>query len=184
MQETLAHEWRKRMAARSTVCAMLLAIPVLVVVLIGFNGGLGALPFGISSLATGPSEQSISVNGQRPSSAVSRLVASASATTTTVAAPATTGGGGGQTTTGGGTGVDTGTGDGTIVTNTGTGTGTGTETAPGGGSGPTVPVGGGDGTTVGSPGGASVTVPDTGSSVVDDAANSAGQTVNGLLGGK
>jgi hypothetical protein len=55
-QETLAGEWQKRMAARSGLVALLLAIPVLVAAVIGFSGGLGAFPLGISSLATGPDE--------------------------------------------------------------------------------------------------------------------------------
>ena len=48
MHETLAYEWRKRMAARSAVLAGLLAIPVLVSALIGFSSGLGGLGAGIT----------------------------------------------------------------------------------------------------------------------------------------
>ena len=63
MQETLAYEWRRRMAARSSLVAMLLAVPVMAAVVIGFSGGVGSLPFGISSLAGGPSADSVGAQG-------------------------------------------------------------------------------------------------------------------------
>ena len=56
MQQTLAQEWQKRMATRSGIVALLLTVPVLAAAVIGFSGGLGALPLGISSLATGPDD--------------------------------------------------------------------------------------------------------------------------------
>jgi hypothetical protein len=59
MQETLAQEWQKRMAARSGLVALLLSIPVLTAVVIGFSGGIGGLPLGISSLATGPDDSAL-----------------------------------------------------------------------------------------------------------------------------
>src|SRR5512134_1687324 len=54
MQETLAHEWRRRMAARSSLVAMLFAVPVFAALAIGFSGGLGTLSFGIGSVESAP----------------------------------------------------------------------------------------------------------------------------------
>lgn len=121
MQDTLAHDWRKRMAARSTVCAMLLAVPVLVAALIGFSAGPGGLPFGISSLASGPGQNSIGVAGRSAQgNSVARLVGTTvtTATTTTPAPPGAgvagvgAGGDAGGGTAGGGTGTGGGTGGG------------------------------------------------------------------------
>src|SRR3954465_10146094 len=52
--ETLAHDWRRRMATRSVLAAMLLSIPLLAAAVIGFSGGVGSLPFGIAALTGGP----------------------------------------------------------------------------------------------------------------------------------
>ena len=54
MQDTLANDWRQRMAGRSAVCAVLLAVPVAVAAQISFSAGLDNLPFGVSTLAGGP----------------------------------------------------------------------------------------------------------------------------------
>jgi hypothetical protein len=68
VDDTLAGEWQKRMAARSGLVALLLAVPVLVAAVIGFSGGFGALPLGISSLATGPEESTLETS--QPTSAL------------------------------------------------------------------------------------------------------------------
>lgn len=60
MQDTLAHDWRRRMAGRSILVAMLLAVPLLIAALIGFSGGVGGLSFGIGSIATGPEDSTTS----------------------------------------------------------------------------------------------------------------------------
>jgi hypothetical protein len=108
MQDTLAQDWRKRMAARSTVCAMLLAIPVLTAVLIGFSAGPGGLPFGISSLASGPSEP-LQLEAQPASSqALGPVSTSAPAAGSGFAAPSDLGSpsGGGSSVPGSGGGVN------------------------------------------------------------------------------
>jgi N-acetyl-gamma-glutamyl-phosphate reductase len=62
--DTLAQDWRRRMVTRSTLCALLLAIPVLAAAAIGVSAGPGSLPFGISSLVNGPSGSTVGVNGK------------------------------------------------------------------------------------------------------------------------
>jgi hypothetical protein len=63
------------MATRSSLVAMLLAVPLLVAVLVGFSGGIGTLPFGISSLASGPSIESSGIPpGTTPTQNLSGLV--------------------------------------------------------------------------------------------------------------
>src|SRR5919198_5975245 len=89
MQDTLAHEWRRRMAARSSLCAMLLAVPVGVAALIGFSAGPGGLPLGISALTSGPTESAIGVpSDQGRSGALAGIARVASATP--LAIPTTT----------------------------------------------------------------------------------------------
>jgi hypothetical protein len=59
---------------------MLLAVPLLVAVMVGFSGGIGTLPFGISSLANGPSIESAGVpGGSTPTQNLSGLVTPAGA---------------------------------------------------------------------------------------------------------
>jgi len=185
MQETLAHDWRKRMAARSSVCAMLFAIPVFVTLLIGYSGGLGGLPFGINSLARGPSQESVTVSGQgAQNAAAARLAASAStAAATTPAPPSSTAAGA---TTGGGTvgGGSTGTGTGTSAGSTGSGAGAPTATVSPGPT-PEISIGGGGSSGGGGNAGAQggVQLPGGTGDIVDDAASGAGQAVGGLLNG-
>lgn len=66
------------MAARSALVAMLLAIPVFAVLLIGFSGGVGGLSFGISSLASGPTVESVA-QGTPPADLSGLIDASAGA---------------------------------------------------------------------------------------------------------
>src|SRR5882724_7267201 len=82
--DTLAQDWRRRMVTRSTLCALLLAIPLLAAAAIGVSAGPGSLPFGISSLVNGPSGSTVGVigkagiNGVAPTASVptvSRLAA-------------------------------------------------------------------------------------------------------------
>jgi hypothetical protein len=79
MQETLAHEWRRRMATRSTLVALLLSVPVFAAALIGFSGGIGGLPFGINALATGPEAESpgVSLQQTQPASSIAPVLAPA-----------------------------------------------------------------------------------------------------------
>ena len=99
MSDTLANQWRQRMAGRSALCALLLAVPVAVAAQISFSAGLDNVPFGVSTLAAGPEASSI---GPASATAPAQNLASAPAadgaaggTATTVA----TGGGGGTATT-------------------------------------------------------------------------------------
>jgi hypothetical protein len=83
---------------------MLLAIPLLVAVMIGFSGGIGTLPFGISSLANGPSIESAGApGGTPPTQNLSGLV-------TPAGAAGVVGGAGGAAGVTGGGGADTGSG--------------------------------------------------------------------------
>lgn len=84
MQQTLAQEWQKRMATRSGIVALLLTVPVLAAVVIGFSAGLGALPLGISALATGPDDPG--VEPVAPSSADLNLTATPAAPASSPAA--------------------------------------------------------------------------------------------------
>jgi len=59
MHDTLANNWRQRMAGRSALCAVLLAVPVAVAAQISFSGGLGGVPFGVEALTDGPAVESI-----------------------------------------------------------------------------------------------------------------------------
>lgn len=82
------------MVTRSTLCALLLAIPVLAAAAIGVSAGPGGLPFGISSLVNGPSRSSVGVDGK---AGVTGLAPTASVPTVSrAAAPngGATGGGG------------------------------------------------------------------------------------------
>jgi hypothetical protein len=175
------------MAARSSICAMLFAIPVFVTLLIGFSSGLSGLPFGINSLARGPGQESVTVSGQgAQNAAAARLAATASTAAATTPAPtgSAAGGAAGGGAVGGGT-TGAGTGTGTTGTPTGSGASTPTATsspsptptisiAPGGGS----SSGGGN---AGAEGG--VQLPGGTGDIVDDAASGAGQAVGGLLNG-
>src|SRR5687768_11252990 len=100
MSDTLANQWRQRMAGRSALCAVLLAVPVAVAAQISFSAGLDNLPFGVSTLAAGPETSSIGPAGATAPAqnlaAAPGADAAAGATATTVA----TGGGGGGATTG------------------------------------------------------------------------------------
>jgi hypothetical protein len=62
--DTLAREWRRRMAARSTISALLLSIPVLVAATIGVNAGPGGLVSGFSSFVNGPSGGPAGIGGK------------------------------------------------------------------------------------------------------------------------
>lgn len=171
------------MAARSTICALLFAIPVLVVALVGFSSGLGGLPFGINSLASGPTDDVLTLRGGGAQAATAaRLVGSAS-----TAAPAPAGSAA----------------DGTAGAAPGGGA---PATAPGGGGGgvpgatslqaPTTPsapvttsppidLGGGGGSGDGSGNAANQGLPLPGGvgDVVDDTAQGAQDAVGGLVGG-
>src|SRR2546423_1062364 len=101
--DTLAQEWRRRMVARGTIGALLLAVPVLAAAAIGFSAGAGGLPFGISSFASGPSGSSTSTGNPAQGPSISRLVGSASQATITPATAVGGGsGGGGAASAGGG----------------------------------------------------------------------------------
>ena len=63
MSDTLANQWRQRMAGRSALCAVLLAVPVAVAAQISFSAGLDNVPFGVSTLAAGPETSSIGPAG-------------------------------------------------------------------------------------------------------------------------
>ena len=63
MSDTLANDWRQRMAGRSALCAVLLAVPVAVAAQISFSAGLDNVPFGVSTLAAGPGTTSIGPAG-------------------------------------------------------------------------------------------------------------------------
>src|SRR5918999_2335039 len=103
--DTLAGEWRRRMVARSTIGAVLLAIPVMAAAAIGFSAGPGGLPFGISSFANGPSSELPSGDGERPagSDSISQLLGDTAATVV-AAAPSTSAAGGAGSAGGGGGG--------------------------------------------------------------------------------
>lgn len=72
MQDTLANNWRQRMAWRSAACAFLLAVPVAVAAQISFSSGLGNVPFGVSTFAAGPEQSSI--GAQAPAARGQNLV--------------------------------------------------------------------------------------------------------------
>jgi hypothetical protein len=94
IHDTLAQEWRHRMASRGAMAAVLLAVPILVAAAIGFSAG-GGLPFGISSFASGPGDSSSSTDkAGHGSDSISRLIGS-SASAATVS-PVTAGGGNGS----------------------------------------------------------------------------------------
>jgi trimeric autotransporter adhesin len=97
MQETLAHDWSRRMAGRSILVAMLLAVPVLMGVVIGFSSGVGGLSFGIGSLASGPENSAATGGGPGAASGLPGLGAVAGAVAAPLAAtgPGTGGGDGG-----------------------------------------------------------------------------------------
>lgn len=63
MSDTLANHWRQRMAGRSALCAVLLAVPVAVAAQISFSAGLDNVPFGVSTFAAGPDTSSIGPTG-------------------------------------------------------------------------------------------------------------------------
>jgi hypothetical protein len=166
MHDTLVQEWRRRMASRSMLGALLLSVPVLAAAAIGVSAGPGGLPFGISTLANGPSGSSVSAGGdQARRVSVSRLVGSASSTNLAVdpttagsAGPSSGGsasgaGGGGSPSGGGGgsVGGGSGGGGGPLVESTGSPTTSGAGTGSGSTSLPTVPTGSGDGNSSGLP---------------------------------
>jgi hypothetical protein len=142
IHDTLAGEWRQRMATRGAMAAVLLAVPILVAAAIGFSAG-GGLPFGISSFASGPGDSSSSGSDKagHGSDSISRLIGS-SASAATVSPVSTAGGGSGSggnsdatRGSGGSTGGGGGGSHGTTVTGT-TGTGSsggGSSTGNGGG---------------------------------------------------
>ena len=142
--DTLAQDWRRRMVTRSTLCALLLAIPLLAAAAIGVSAGPGSLPFGISSLVNGPSGSTVGVNGK---AGINGVAPTASVPTVSrLAAP--TGGATGGGSSGGGSGGG--------ATGGGSGGGHG-----GGGGGPTGSTGGGGSTgspSTGSPSG-SISIP-------------------------
>jgi hypothetical protein len=144
LHDTLAGEWRRRMASRGIFAAVLLAVPVLMAAAIGFSAG-GGLPFGISSFASGPNEPSATSPGKAGDHSFNRLIGS-SASSAIVSAASTPGGGGGgaQNSSGGSSGGGS----------TGGGGHHSTPVTSGGS--------GGGGSTSGSPntGGGSITIPD------------------------
>lgn len=181
MQDTLAHEWRRRMAARSSLCAMLLAVPVGVAALIGFSAGPGGLPLGISSLANGPTENAIGVapSGDR-SRALSQIARATTAAAVTVPAVSATGpGAAGPPAAEGGAG---GLVDGGGASNPGD---SGAGEAGGGGPGTTA--GGGTGqegpTEAPPPEGTGVPPADDATGILDTTIGNAQETLNELLGG-
>ena len=100
MSDTLANQWRQRMAGRSALCAVLLAVPVAVAAQISFSAGLDNVPFGVSTLAAGPETSSIGPAGAAaPDQNLATPLDDAAAATATAAV--TTGGGGPGTTLGG-----------------------------------------------------------------------------------
>jgi hypothetical protein len=112
LHDTLAQEWRRRMASRGVFSAVLLAVPVLVAAAIGFSAGPGGLPFGISSFANGPNDPSLADGATQARGNITRLIGSASTATVSPAAAPTSGGassgrdggGGGDSAGGGGSG--------------------------------------------------------------------------------
>jgi len=108
LHDTLAQEWRRRMASRGVFSAVLLAVPVLVAAAIGFSAGPGGLPFGISSFANGPNDSSLADGAKQARGNITRLIGSASTATVSPAAAPTSGGAssgrGGGSTGGGGSG--------------------------------------------------------------------------------
>lgn len=57
MRKGLLVQWRRRIATRGLVTALLLAAPVAVAAEIGFSGGIGGLAGGLSTLASGPNTE-------------------------------------------------------------------------------------------------------------------------------
>jgi hypothetical protein len=146
LHDTLAQEWRRRMASRGIFAAVLLAVPVLMAAAIGFSAG-GGLPFGISSFASGPNDPPASAAGKHAGDSFNRLIGNSASSAIVSAASTPSGGGGGAQNSSGGSsgGGSTGGGGGghhaaPVATSTGSGGGST----------------GGGGTT----GGGSVTVPD------------------------
>ncbi len=113
LHDTLAREWRRRMATRGILSAALLSIPVLVAAVIGFSAGPGGF-LGLGAFAGAPSDPSAGAAGQQAGGHLSRLVGSASSTNSPGTAATGTGaargdagggsGGGGGLTGGGGSG--------------------------------------------------------------------------------
>jgi hypothetical protein len=54
MPKGLLAEWRKGIVSRGLAAALLLAVPVSVAAMIGFEGSIGGLGEGLDSLASGP----------------------------------------------------------------------------------------------------------------------------------
>jgi hypothetical protein len=103
MSDTLVNDWRQRMAGRSALCAVLLAVPVAVAAQISFSAGLDSVPFGVSTFAAGPDTSSIGRAGSvAPSQNLSTLLNDTSVAAG-AAAGAATGGLSGSATTPGGT---------------------------------------------------------------------------------
>jgi hypothetical protein len=160
--DTLAQDWRRRMVTRSTLCALLLAIPVLAAAAIGVSAGPGSLPFGISSLVNGPSGSTVGVNGKPGINGVAPTASVPTVASTTAPGGAATGvgssggGSGGGAGGGGGSGGGSGGGHGGGSTgSTGGGGSSGSPTTGGSGSGSiSVPnPAGGDPINVPNPGG-------------------------------
>ncbi len=102
MRKGLLAEWRRGMASRGSVAALLLAVPVAVAAAIGFEGSLGGLTQGLGSLASGPESTQASSEGTGSEAIDSAIAAIAAATD---GDPSTPGGpitGGGPDQTGGG----------------------------------------------------------------------------------
>ena len=55
MHETLVNEWRRAMAARAAIAALLFVIPACVATYVQLGGGAAGLPSGLQSLVAGPS---------------------------------------------------------------------------------------------------------------------------------
>jgi len=94
MSDTLANQWRQRMAGRSALCAVLLAVPVAVAAQISFSAGLDNLPFGVSTLAAGPEAGSTSPAGAAAPDQNLATPLDGGATTAAATTAAATGGGG------------------------------------------------------------------------------------------
>ena len=101
MSDTLANQWRQRMAGRSALCAVLLAVPVAVAAQISFSAGLDNVPFGVSTLAAGPETSSIGAAGATaPSQNLATPVDGTGAAADAATSAAGTGGGPGTTVSG------------------------------------------------------------------------------------
>jgi hypothetical protein len=64
VHETLIEEWRRAMATRATLAAIVFVIPALVAAYVQLGGSGAGLPSGLASLITGPSQESVAGSDQ------------------------------------------------------------------------------------------------------------------------